>query len=203
MARKTIPADATLPPTDPLYKVVVELYLRQDEQRYDEAGEQLRIGLDLYRVISYFFKKEVPENDFGELRDESVDILLKHIHSGKIFYVVSVKGYFWGIVKWKVVEYFRKKQKNPEIVTDPLDFTSGSTFIDTSDPYKDLENDQLIKKNTRRLSPRYQEFLNYYLQGMKYKEIADIMRITAAACGGMFFQIVKKMREMKKKEGVI
>ena len=203
MARRTIPPGATLPPTDPLYDVVVELYLRLDAQKYDEAGEQLRIRLNLFRVISYFSKRGIEESDFGQLRDETVDILLKHINSGKIFNVVSVEKYFWGIVRWRVVDYFRKKKKNPELLIDPVDFTSSSIFVDTTDPYEKLENDQLIKHNMKRLSPRYQEFLYYYLQGMTYKDISVKMGIAVVTCGGMLFQIVHKMRAMKKKEGII
>ncbi len=200
MKRKELTPDPLLLDTDPFYDVVSLLYFVKDKHRNNQAIDVLWTKLQLFKIkSSLIYNKGLSDEAANEIIDKSFDALLKHIYSGRIFFVNSVKAYFIGIVKLQTNNY-RRKLINKEIIKDPTDLV---ITIDPSDPYKALEDDQLIKNNIRRLTPRQQECLYYFLQDIPYFQMSRFMGVRESTCRSLLSRSIIRMRQLKKQEGLI
>ena len=155
----------------------------------------LRFSKSLIRYAAGILKdqeaaKEVVQECFMNLLDENPDR----------FEGDHVRAWLFRECRNRSIDVWRKRRKlepMTEAHEEALSFQIGESGA--GDPLRELETRRGVsglKEEMRKLSPRHQEALWLkYNDGLSYKEIAEVMRLTPTNVGYILHEAVSRLRD--------
>lgn len=111
--------------------------------------------------------------------------------------ILDVETYLFVAVRNQSIKYM-KKQSNMRLVE--IESIPGVNFIDSTDPEKELSNKELhstLDQAIEKLPPQAKIIFRMIKEnGMKYKEVAEILEISPRTVQTQLFRAIAKLRVM-------
>jgi RNA polymerase sigma factor (sigma-70 family) len=135
----------------------------------------------------------------GDIEDVTQDIFLKTYQNIKSFDVTrKFSPWVYRIAHNEFINLGKKRKG------EPLDFFDFDTFFphpqspDTSEKDLDEQHTKIVLNEfLDKLSAKYREpLVLYYIEGLDYKDIAEILRVPVGAVGVRLNRAKKKLQEM-------
>ena len=184
---------------------------QKPEKTDEEVANLVRAGdINLFGILIYRYEDKMMRysrkflSDQEDIKDVVQEIFLKAYENIKSFDVKrKFSSWLYRIAHNELVNVLRKRRKNILPLFD-LDVFFPHSLHDNSLTQEIDRQDmsKMIDKCLDQLEPKYREpIILYYLEGLAYKEIADIIRVPISTIGIRIKRAKEKMKSIYQKSG--